>query len=53
MGREHADMDRDNARTILAVLELLAAHLVEAPRDLSVDVLSRTSDWGRVLADLG
>ena len=35
------------------VLELLAAHLVEASRDLSVDVLSRTSDWGRVLADLG
>ena len=35
------------------VLELLAAHLVETPRDLSVDVLSRTSDWGRVLADLG
>ena len=34
------------------VLELLAAHLVEASRDLSVDVLSRTSDWGRVLADL-
>ena len=33
------------------VLELLAAHLVETPRDLSVDVLSRTSDWGRVLAD--
>ncbi len=35
------------------VLELLAAHLVEASRDVSVDVLSRTSDWGRVLADLG
>ena len=35
------------------VLELLAAHLVGASRDLSVDVLSRTSDWGRVLADLG
>ena len=35
------------------VLELLAAHLVDASRDLSVDVLSRTSDWGRVLADLG
>ena len=35
------------------VLELLAAHLVEASRDLSADVLSRTSDWGRVLADLG
>ncbi|MCY4435763.1 MAG: AAA family ATPase [Chloroflexi bacterium] len=35
------------------VLELLAAHLVDAFRDLSVDVLSRTSDWGRVLADLG
>ncbi len=35
------------------VLELLASHLVEASRDLSVDVLSRTSDWGRVLADLG
>ena len=37
----------------LQVLELLAAQLVEASRDLSVDVLSRTSDWGRVLADLG
>ena len=35
------------------VLELLAAHLVEASRDLSADVLSRTSDWGRVLADIG
>ena len=35
------------------VLELLAAHLVDASRDLSTDVLSRTSDWGRVLADLG
>lgn len=35
------------------VLELLAAHLVEASRDISADVLSRTSDWGRVLADLG
>ena len=35
------------------VLELLAAHLVEASRDISVDVLSRTSDWGRVLSDLG
>ena len=35
------------------VLELLAAHLVEASRDLSVDVLRRTSDWGQVLADLG
>ena len=35
------------------VLELLAAHLVEASRDLSADVLNRTSDWGRVLADLG
>ena len=31
----------------LPVLELLAAHLVEAARDLSVDVLSRTSDWGK------
>ena len=37
----------------LPVLELLAAQLVEASRDLSVDVFSRTSDWGRVLADLG
>ena len=35
------------------LLELLAAHLVEASRDLSVDVLRRTSDWGQVLADLG
>ena len=35
------------------VLELVAAHLVEASRDLSTEVLSRTSDWGRVLADLG
>ena len=35
------------------VLELLAAHLVEASRDISADVLSRNSDWGRVLADLG
>ena len=35
------------------MLELLAAHLVEASRDISADVLSRTSDWGRVLADLG
>ena len=35
------------------VMELLAAHLVEASRDISADVLSRTSDWGRVLADLG
>ena len=37
----------------LQVLELLAAHLVEASRDLSADVRSSTSDWGRVLADLG
>ena len=36
----------------LQVLELLAAQLVDASRDLSADVLSRTSDWGRVLADL-
>ena len=35
------------------MLALLAAYLVDASRDLSVDVLSRTSDWGQVLADLG
>lgn len=35
------------------VLELLAGQLVEASRDLSADVLSRSSDWGRVLADVG
>ena len=35
------------------VLELVAVHLVEASRDLSTDVLNRTSDWGRMLADLG
>ena len=35
------------------VLELVAVHLVEASRDLSTEVLNRTSDWGRVLADLG
>ena len=37
----------------LQVLELLASHVVDASRDLSVDVLNRTSNWGRVLADLG
>ena len=37
----------------LQVLELLAANLVEASRDVSADVLSRTSNWGRVLSDLG
>ena len=35
------------------VRELLAAHLVEASRDLSSDVRTRNSDWGRVLTDLG
>jgi len=35
------------------VFELLAGQLVEASRDLSADVLSRSSDWGRVLADVG
>ncbi len=34
-------------------LDLVAAHLVEASRDLSAEVLNRTSDWGRVLSDLG
>lgn len=35
------------------VLELLSAQLVEAARDLSTDLARRTSDWGKVLADLG
>ena len=34
-------------------LDLVTAHLVEASRDLSAEVLNRTSDWGRVLSDLG
>lgn len=35
------------------VMELVAAHLVEASRDLSSDLARRTSNWGEVLAELG
>ena len=35
------------------VTDLLAAHVVEASRDLALDLSRRTSDWGRVLANLG
>ena len=34
-------------------MDLLAAHVVEASRDLAGDLLKRTSDWGQVLSDLG
>ncbi len=34
-------------------MDLLAAHIVEASRDLAADLLKRTSDWGQVLSDLG
>lgn len=35
------------------VLELLTAQLIDASRDLAAEISNRTSDWGRVLADLG
>jgi putative ATP-dependent endonuclease of OLD family len=35
------------------VLELVTSQLVEASRDLTAELSSRTSDWGRVLTDLG
>lgn len=35
------------------VFELLTARLVEASRDLTDDLANRTSDWGRLLSDLG
>ena len=34
-------------------MDLITAHTVEASRDLAAELLRRTSDWGRVLTNLG